>query len=297
MTGAARAPGLCTRPLHPHFAAEVRGIDLAQSSHPPLATEIEAAMDCYAVLVFRGQSLDEAQQMALTRTLGPIDMGLLQVLQRRSRLHARGMIDISNVDLESEILPRDDPRLISMFANQLWHSDSSFKRPSAKYSLLFACVVPERGGDTEFADMRAAYDALPRATATELEGLVAEHSAFHSRIQLDDSQYTPEDLAKYPPVRWPVVRTHPGSKRKTLFIGAHATHILDRPVPEGRLLLAELLEHATQPEFVYRHHWRVGDLVMWDNRAVLHRGRRYDLGQRRELRRSTTEAVDSTHTA
>lgn len=248
-------------------------------------------MDEFAILVFRNQVLDESQQMAFTRALGPVDMGLLKVLQRRSRFKEVGMIDISNVDLESQILERDDPRLITMLANQLWHSDSSFKHPAAKYSLLLACIVPEQGGETEFADMRAAYDALPDDVRGEIEGLVVEHSAFHSRIQLGDQQYTPEDLAKYPTVEWPIVRTHPGSRRKTLFIGAHATRIVERPVPEGRLLLAELLEHATQRRFVYRHTWRPGDLVIWDNRAVLHRGRRYDLSQRRELRRSTVEDV------
>lgn len=282
---------LTLSPLHPVFAAEVQGIDLRQPTDADLAAKIEAAMDEFAVLVFRDQVLDESQQMTFTRALGPVDMGLLKVLQRRSRFKEAGMIDISNVDLESQILERDDPRLITMLANQLWHSDSSFKQPSAKYSLLLACILPEQGGDTEFADMRAAYDALPDDVRGEIEGLVAEHSAFHSRMQLGDQQYTPEDLAKYPTVEWPIVRTHPGSRRKTLFIGAHATRIVERPVPEGRLLLSELLEHATQRRFVYRHTWRPGDLVIWDNRAVLHRGRRYDLSRRRELRRSTVEDV------
>lgn len=282
---------LSLSPLHPLFVAEVQGIDLRQPTEVDSAAEIEAAMDEFAVLVFRNQVLDEPQQMAFTRALGPIDMGLLKVLQRRSRFKEAGMIDISNVDLESEILARGDPRLITMLANQLWHSDSSFKQPSAKYSLLLACILPEQGGETEFADMRAAYDALPDDVAAEIEGLVAEHSAFHSRIQLGDQQYRPEDLAKYPTVEWPVVRLHPGSWRKTLFIGAHATRIVEWPIPEGRLLLADLLEHATQRQFVYRHTWRPGDLVIWDNRAVLHRGRRYDLSQRRELRRSTVEDI------
>lgn len=280
---------LTPSPLHPLFAAEVQGIDLRQPTDADRAAEIEAALDEFAVLVFRDQVLDESRQMAFTRALGPVDMGLLKVLQRRSRFKEAGMIDISNVDLESQILERDDPRLITMLANQLWHSDSSFKQPSAKYSLLLACILPEQGGETEFADMRAAYDTLPDEARGETEGLVAEHSAFHSRIQLGDQQYTPEDLAKYPTVEWPIVRTHPSSRRKTLFIGAHATHIVGWPVPEGRLLLAELLEHATQRQFVYRHTWRPGDLVIWDNRAVLHRGRRYDLSRRRELRRSTVE--------
>jgi alpha-ketoglutarate-dependent 2,4-dichlorophenoxyacetate dioxygenase len=279
------------QPLQPLFAAEVEGVDLRAAADGSLAAEVEAAMDQFAVLVFRNQTMNESEQMAFTRTLGTIDMGLLKVLQAKSRFTEAGMIDISNVDLDNRVRARDDPKLVAMFANQLWHSDSSFKQPAAKYSLLLACIVTEQGGETEFADMRAAYDALPDATVAEIEPLVAQHSAFHSRTQLDDAQYTEADLAAFPPVQWPVVRVHPGSKRKTLYIGVHAERIINRPVPEGRLLLTELLEHATQREFVYRHTWRPGDLVIWDNRAVLHRGRRYDLTQRRELRRSTVEDI------
>ena len=282
---------LTLSPLHPIFVAEIQGVDLRQPADATLAAEVEAAMDEFAVVVFRDQGLDEFQQMDFTRALGPIDMGLLKVVQRRNRFKQAGMMDISNVDLESQVLGRGDPRLVTMLANQLWHSDSSFKQPSAKYSLLLACILPDQGGETEFADMRAAYDALPDEKTAAIEDLMTEHSAFHSRMQLGDQQYTPDDLAKYPTVEWPIVRTHPGSQRKTLFIGAHATRVLDWPVPEGRLLLADLLEHATQRQFVYRHTWCPGDLVIWDNRAVLHRGRRYDLTQRRELRRSTVEDV------
>ena len=278
-------------PLHPIFAAEVLDVDLRAGTDESFAAEIEVAMDRYAVLVFRGQTLDESEQMDFTRALGPIDKGLLKVLQPKSRFKDPGMIDISNVDLDDQVRDRDDPRLVAMLANQLWHSDSSFKNPSAKYSLLLACVVTEQGGETEFADMRAAYDALPKHLAAAIDGLVAEHSAFHSRMQLGDRQYTDEDLAAFPPVQWPIVRVHPGSERKTLFIGAHAARITDLPVPEGRLLLNELLEHATQPQFVYRHVWQPGDLVIWDNRAVMHRGRRYDLTRRREYRRSTVEDI------
>ncbi len=276
-------------PLHPLFAAEVRGVDLREATEGALSKQIEQAMDQYAVLVFRDQTLTESEQMAFTRALGPVDMGLLKVLQPKSRFKEPGMIDISNVDLDNHVRERDDPRLLGLLANQLWHSDSSFKQPSAKYSILQARVITEKAGETEFGDMRAAYDALPEELAAEVQELVAEHSAFHSRKQLDDSPYTEQDLADFPPVQWPVVRIHPGSKRKMLFIGAHAARITDRSVPEGRLLLAELLEHSTQPQFVYRHKWRSQDLVIWDNRAVLHRGLRYDLTQRRELRRSTVE--------
>lgn len=276
-------------PLHPLFAAAVPDLDLATTPGPELVRAIGAAMDQYAVLVFPGQDLDEAQQMALTQALGPIDMGLLKTLQRRSRYKLPGTIDIANVDPDSNILPRNDPRLIANIANQLWHSDSSFKRPAACYSLLYASIIPASGGATEFADMRAAYTALPDDLAALVQDKVAEHAAFHSRIQLGDEQYSAADLADYPVVDWDIVRTHPGCGRRSLFIGAHAQRIHGMSVPEGRMLLAELLEHATQREFVFRHEWQPGDLVMWDNRAVLHRGRRYDFSERRELRRTTTE--------
>ena len=246
-------------------------------------------MDRHAVLVFRGEDLTEDRQMELTRALGPIDMGLLKVLQRDSAAKNPGTIAISNVDAQGALIDRSDNRLMALYANQLWHSDSSFKRPSAKYSLLFAQVIPEEGGETEFADMRAAYDALSEERRATLGDLVAEHSAFYSRMQLGDTQYTPEDLAHYPTVAWPVVRRHPGSDRRSLFIGAHAMGVAGLPVPEARLLLADLLEHSTRPEFVYRHVWRPGDLVIWDNRAVLHRGRSYDLSAERRLRRTTVE--------
>ena len=220
---------------------------------------------------------------------GPIDMGLLKVLQRHTDSDHPGLISIANVDSEGELIEPTDSRLMALYANQLWHSDSSFKAPSAKYSLLLALELPAAGGDTEFADMRAAYDDLPEARRDELSELVAEHSAFFSRMQLGDLQYTPEDLAKYPSVRWPIVRENSSSGRRSLFIGAHAMGVDGYPVPEGRLLLADLLEEATRPAYVYRHVWQEGDLVIWDNRSVLHRGRPYDLTRKRVLRRTTVE--------
>jgi alpha-ketoglutarate-dependent 2,4-dichlorophenoxyacetate dioxygenase len=188
------------------------------------------------------------------------------------------------------VVARNHGKLFSNIANQLWHSDSSFQRPAAKYSVLTAQVVPPRGGETEFADMRAAYDALPDDMKQQLDGLIGEHWALHSRITLlGDIDYTEKQKATIAPVEWPLVRTHAGSGRKHLFVGVHVREIRGMTVPEGRMLLLDLLEHATQREFVHRHVWRVGDLVIWDNRCVLHRGRHFDPTQRRELRRSTTD--------
>ncbi|MBO9357927.1 alpha-ketoglutarate-dependent 2,4-dichlorophenoxyacetate dioxygenase [Bordetella petrii] len=275
-------------PLHPLFAAEVEDIDLREALGSTEVREIERLMDEKSVLVFRGQPLSQDQQIAFARNFGPLEGGFIKVNQRPSRFKYAELADISNVSLDGKVAQRDAREVVGNYANQLWHSDSSFQQPAARYSMLSAVVVPPSGGDTEFCDMRAAYDALPRDLQSELEGLRAEHYALNSRFLLGDTDYSEAQRNAMPPVSWPLVRTHAGSGRKFLFIGAHASHVEGLPVAEGRMLLAELLEHATQREFVYRHRWNVGDLVMWDNRCVLHRGRRYDISARRELRRATT---------
>jgi alpha-ketoglutarate-dependent 2,4-dichlorophenoxyacetate dioxygenase len=276
------------RPLQPLFVAEASGIDLAQPLGDVEAREIEAAMDRFGVLVFRDQPLDEDQQIAFARRFGTLDIGLRRANKSPHRFKHDELIDISNVAPDGSIAQRDSRRVASMVANQLWHSDSSFQSPAAKYSMLSAVVLPSWGGETEYADLRAAYDGLPDALKAALDGLETEHYALHSRMMLGTTDWTEEERNVLPPVRWPLVRTHPGSGRKLLFIGVHAREILGWTLPEGRLMLSDLLEHATQRQFVYRHDWRVGDLVMWDNRCTLHRGRRYDLAERRELRRTTT---------
>lgn len=282
------------RPARSDFFAEIANVDLRADPAPATIDAIVAALDTYAVVVFRDQPLTAEEQMAFCRRFGPLDVGLKKVNLLPSgrvatgRLKHEALIDISNLDEAGNIAQLDSKKIAGSVANQLWHSDSSFQTPPGRYSMLSALCVPETGGDTEFADMRAAYDALDADMKIEIDGLVAEHFALHSRRLLGDDHHTPEQLAALPPVEWPIVRTHPGSGRKLLFIGAHTTRILGLPVAVGRMLLADLLEHATQPAFVHRHRWRAGDLVIWDNRATLHRGRRYDLTQRRELRRTTT---------
>ena len=269
------------------FAAIAAGIDLRQPLTPDLAAEIEAAMDRFAVLVWRGQPLDDDQHMAFTRWFGPLDRGLLNITRKPSRFKHDGFVDIANVGADGEILERGNPSVTSSIANQFWHTDSSFMQTVAKFSMLSASVVPERGGDTEFADLRAAYDALPNDMKEMVADLVGEHHALHSRTMLGNV-YTPEQMAGIPPADWPLVRTHPGSGRTILFVAIHISRIHGMSVPESRMLVNELLEHATQPQFVYRHTWQADDLVMWDNRCTLHRGRRFDLSERRDLRRTTT---------
>ena len=278
---------LTLEPLHPQFAARARGLDLRQPLTIEQRSQINAAMNRHAVLVWPEQRLTPDQQVALAEQFGPLDIGLKRVFQRRERFAQEALIDISNLDTQGRVAGRDSAKTYSNYANQLWHSDSSFQNPRAAYSMLNAVVLPTWGGETEFADMRAAWDALPARLQQQVGDLQAEHYALHSRLLLGDESYTAQQREAIQPVQWPLVQTHAGSGRQLLFLGSHVRRIVGMPVPEGRMLVADLTEHATQPQFVYRHDWSVGDLVMWDNRATLHRGRRFDITEHRELRRTT----------
>ena len=275
-------------PTRPEFVAEIKGVDLGAPLDPADRDAIEAAINRYAVIIFHDQKLDDERQVAFARHFGPVEASAAKLRQRdiKHRLLADEIADISNLD--------GDGKVLDWLGNRLWHTDASFRRVPGALSMLYAHVIPDEGGDTEFADMRAAYDALPDRTKRELEGLVAEHSIWRSREQLGVVKYTEEELASLPPVPQRVVRTHPGSHRKTLYIASHASHILGRPVADGRLLLMDLIEHATQPGFTYSHAWKQGDLVIWDNRCTMHRARPFDTTKVRDLRRVTTRDVAST---
>jgi alpha-ketoglutarate-dependent 2,4-dichlorophenoxyacetate dioxygenase len=275
-------------PLHPLFAARAEGIDLREAAGDATIRDIETAMYRHAVLVFRGQQLSQDEQLAFTARFGPMDPGRHLAVRQHRRVRPE-FADVSNLDEEGRVAERNHRRILSNMATRLWHTDSSYKQPAAKFSLLYCSAIPDWGGETEFADMRAAYEALPDRLREEAESHSAEHYVHHSRATLGFAPSEDEIAGAIPPVIWPLVRTHPGSGRKLLYIGAHATQVVGLSLPEGRVLLSDLLEHATQRQFVYRHEWQPGDLVMWDNRAVLHRGRRYDLTQRRDMRRSTVE--------
>jgi alpha-ketoglutarate-dependent 2,4-dichlorophenoxyacetate dioxygenase len=276
--------------LHPLFAAEVTGIDLAARLGPDAAQALDDAVNRHAVLVFPGQSLDDDNLLALGRLFGEVEPPRNHRVVRRLK-HAE-LADISNLDADNKLRARDDHRRLDALGNRLWHADASFRPVPGALSMLFAHMVPPVGGETEFADLRAAYDALPADMQARIEDLIAEHSIFHSRGQLGFTDYNEAERAALPSVSHRLVRVHPGSRRKTLYMGAHASHIVGWPMPEGRLLLRDLMEHATQREFVHRHHWRVGDLVVWDNRCTLHRGRAYDdATYPRDLRRVTTKDV------
>lgn len=277
-------------PLQP-LAALATGINLAEPLSAADVQAIEAGMDKHAVLVFRGQPLTEDQQIAFARSFGPLDLGLRKVKGGPHRFAHAELADISNVKVDGEVADRTHAKIVGNLANQLWHSDSSFQKPRAKYSMLSAVVVPPLGGNTEYADLRLAHDALPAWRKDQIADLTAVHYALHSRFLLGDTNYSDEQRKAIAPASWPLVQTDPRSGRKILFVGIHACEITGMTVAEGRMLLMDLLEHATQREFVYSHKWQVGDLVMWDNTATLHRGRHYDFAQRRELRRATTEEV------
>ena len=284
---------IAAKPLHPLFAAELTGADLAAGIDAATRDTIERAMDEYAVVVLPGQRLDDEKQSSFANLYGPLEVAPPTHSKDGGpaappRIQNRNIFDVSNLDEYGRILSLDDQRRAYRQGNELWHTDSSFRQMSATWSMLHARIIPPDGADTEFADTRAAYDALPAATKTRLEGLIAEHSIWHSRAKLGGYTPTEEEKQLRPPARHPVVRRHPGSHRNALYIASHASHIIGWPVEEGRKLLEELLAFATQPRFVYRHKWRLGDLVIWDNRCTLHRATPFESTTHvRDMRRST----------
>ncbi len=278
------------QPLHPLFVGEVSGIDLSKPISPEQARQIEAGMDQYGVLVFHDQQITDEQQMDFSRNFGELEVSSQGEMSKPGELRlAVQMADVSNLDEHNQVRARDDAKRLSSLGNRLWHSDASFRAIPARYSLLSARVVPGAGGNTEFADMRAAHDALDAKTKAEIEDLITEHSIAFSRAELGFDAFPAEHQAKLRPVRHRLVTTHPGSGRKVLYLSSHIGTIVGWPVPEARAYLRDLIEHATQRRFVHAHQWRVNDLVMWDNRATLHRVRRYaDMAEIRDLRRTTT---------
>ena len=279
---------IAIRQIHPVFVGEVSGVDLARPLAPDEVAAIEAGMDRYAVLVFHDQKITDEQQMAFSRNFGPLeDARGGNITKPEDKRLATGMNDVSNLGRDGQPLSRESRVRLFNLGNMLWHSDSSFRPIPAKYSLLSARVVNPTGGNTEFADMRAAYDTLDAPTKALIEDLICEHSLMYSRGSLGMLDYSEDERAMFRPVRQRLVRTHPVSGRKSLYLSSHAGAIVGMPTPEARILLRDLNEHATQPKFVYVHHWRIGDLVMWDNRQMMHRVRRYDESQPRDMRRTT----------
>ncbi|WP_454621436.1 TauD/TfdA dioxygenase family protein [Bradyrhizobium cenepequi] len=286
---------IAIRQLHPHFVGEVTGLDLRKPLTRQEAIEVEAAMDKYAVLVFHDQDISDEQQLAFALNFGERENARGGTVTKKQDYRlSSGLNDVSNLGKDGKPLPKDHRTHLFNLGNCLWHSDSSFRPIPAKFSLLSARVVNPKGGNTEFADMRAAYDALDDETKADIDDLICEHSLMYSRGSLGFLDYTDEEKEMFKPVLQRLVRTHPVHRRKSLYLSSHAGAVRGMSVPEGRLLLRDLTEHATQPEFVYVHRWKVHDLVMWDNRQTMHRVRRYDQSQPRDMRRATVAGTEPT---
>lgn len=276
------------RPLTPDFAGEVSGVDITRPITRDQVAAIEAGMDRYAVLVLHDQPLTDDQQKAFSLNFGALEhtAGGNVTKASEKRLDPY-MADVSNLGLDHKPLARDDRKRMFNLGNQLWHSDSSFRAVPAKYSLLSGRITVAKGGQTQFCDMRAAYDALDSSTKSQIEDLICEHSLIYSRGLLGFSDLSPEELTMFKPVRQRLVRTHPVTGRKSLYLSSHAGTIIGWPVPEARAFLRDLSEHATQQQFFHAHSWRQYDFVMWDNRTTVHRVTRFDHTAVRDMRRTT----------
>jgi alpha-ketoglutarate-dependent 2,4-dichlorophenoxyacetate dioxygenase len=285
-------------PIHPHIGATVSGVDVSRPLDAATLDALWRAIDRHAVLVFHDQAISDEELRNFAARFGELEIGRSAARGGRRRLKFPEIGDISNLDEDNRLRARDDRRRLDSLGNRLWHTDASYMPVPVVLGMLFAVEVPPAspfgGGETEFADMRAAYDALSEAQKAAIDGLVVEHDVFWSRGQIGFTEFPPGERKQYPPSRQRLVRRHPGSGRKTLYLSAHASHIVGWPVPEGRLLLADLTEHAIQRQFVYSHKWQKGDLVIWDNRDTMHRGRPHDEAHPRDLRRATTLDVGST---
>ena len=277
------------QPIHPSFAGAVTGVDCRRPLSREDVTAIEAGMDQFAVLVFRDQPVTDEQQIGFTCHFGDLENYKTagHIRKRADTRLGAGIADFSNLDKAGNVMSEGDRVWFFKLGDRLWHSDSSFRPIPARYSLLSGHVVPSWGANTEFADMRAAYDALDDRTRREVEGLVCEHSLLFSREAIGLSEFTEEERAAFTPVRQPLVRTHPVTGRRSLFLSSHAGAIVGWSIPEARMFLRDLTEFATQPRFLYAHEWRVGDIVMWDNRTTMHRARRFDRAEIRDVRRTT----------
>lgn len=282
------------RRLHPTFAGEVSGVDITKPLTPDQVAAIEAGMHEHAVLVFPDQALTDQQQIEFTRNFGELEVTLAGQMRKpeERRFQQLELGDISNVDAQNRLRARDDAKRMYALANRLWHSDASFRAVGAGYTLLHARVIPSKGGNTEFADMRAAYAALSADDKAEVDDLICEHSIVYSRAQIGMEVKSEEHAEHLKPVPHPLVITDPVNGRKSLYLSSHIGGIRGWPVPEARAFIRDLTEHATERRFVYSHEWRVNDLVMWDNRTVMHRARRFrDMQEKRDLRRTSLKGV------
>jgi alpha-ketoglutarate-dependent 2,4-dichlorophenoxyacetate dioxygenase len=284
--------------LRPGFVAEITGIDLSRPADEATVARFWRTIDEHPVVVVREQRLTDTQLRDFAALFGPLEIGRSAARPGRRRLALPQIGDISNLDVDNRVRDLNDRRRLDGLGNRLWHTDASYMPIPVVLGMLHAVALPPPSafgnGETEFADMRAAHDALPEVTKQAIDGLVVQHDVFWSRAQIGFTDFPREEREQYPPSLQRLVRLHPGSERKTLYLSAHGSHVEGWPVADGRLLLHDLNTHATRPEFVYSHSWRLGDLTIWDNRCTMHRGRPHDEGQPRDLRRATTLDTAST---
>lgn len=276
-------------PLHSTFMARVHDIDLRLVSDEATLSTLRAAMAQYGVLVFRDQQLSGQEQIAFAQRLdGELHRKTSSAVIAKNRYGDEALTDISNVGEKGQILQAQDRRRINNISNRIWHTDASFEDPAGRYSMLYARTIPSVRADTQFADMRTAYEHLDADMQSLIDGLHAHHSIVYSRHVMG-FDFSPEEAARLPGAVHPLVRSFSETPRKSLYLASHASRIVEWPIPEGRLLLKDLMEHAVQREFIHHHEWAVGDLVIWDNRMTMHRARPYDDEKyKRELTRVTT---------
>ncbi|HKA41228.1 MAG TPA: TauD/TfdA family dioxygenase [Burkholderiales bacterium] len=279
-------------PFTPGFAAEIGDVDLAAPLSNTDFADIKAAFWKYSVLVFPGQDLTQELHLAFSARFGPVENERTLDPRATPTRYGGAFADISNLNADGQIWGETSRQRMYKAGNKLWHTDSSFKRLPSLCSLLYSRTIAPIGGHTQFADQRAAYDALPDATKERLRGLVAEHWIVHSRRRSGFTDFNDDEMRRLPPVPQMLVRTLPESGRKTLFVASHAGRVLGMPDGEGRALIDQLIEHVVQPQFVYTHRWRANELVMWDNRCTMHRGTDYDdLRWVRDMQRVTISDV------
>jgi len=285
---------LTIKALNPGFVAKVTGVSLGEPFGEEVLAEIVSAIDNYAVCIFPDQPLTDERQLSFSARLGPLETTRrVNRADFKHRLDTR-VTDVSNLDENNCLVARDSDRRMIAMSNRLWHTDSSFKKTPAKYSLLSARAIPSEGGETQFADLRAAYNALTEKKKQEIDDLIVMHWLTHLRSKTGFDHFTEAERAVEPPMPQVLVCTLPGLGRKTLYLAAHADHVIGMPVPEGRMLLMDLMEHATQPEFVHTHTWRVNDLVIWDDRCTMHRVREFGITEVRDMHRTTVSDVGPT---
>ena len=283
-------------PVKPDFMAEIGDVDLSMPLSDEDRAAIKAAFFKYSVLVFPEQELTSAQHIAFAEVFGPMEQNINTYADevKKYRIDTR-IADVSNLGDENEILAANSRKRMSGLANRLWHTDSIFRHLPALTSLLYGRSIAPVGGRTEFADMRAAYDALPSATQSKIEKMIVEHSIFHSRAKLGFTDFTEKERASLPPAKQVLVRTIPETGRRNLYLASHAMRVIGMSDEESEKLFKELTEHATQPQFVLSHRWRVNDLVMWDNRCTMHRGTDFDDWRwKRDVQRATVSDIGNT---